>query len=65
VYRKAGQFAPADKLYLRAIAIREQTAGHNSPRLIRILQGYAKLLRATARDEEAERIDARIASILN
>jgi tetratricopeptide (TPR) repeat protein len=65
VRRKAGIYPSAEKLYLRAIAIRERAAGIKSPRLIRILQGYAELLRATARDEEAARVDARVASIRN
>ncbi len=54
VHRKAGKYGPAEKLYLRAIAIRERSAGRNSPRLIRILRGYAALLRATERDGEAK-----------
>ena len=60
-----GKYQIAEKLYLRAIAFRERAAGVNSPRLIRILQGYAELLRKTARNKEAEEIDARIAAIRN
>ena len=65
VHRKAGKYGPAEKLYLRAIVIRERSAGRNSPRLIRILRGYAALLRATERDGEAKKIEASIAAIRN
>jgi tetratricopeptide (TPR) repeat protein len=63
VERKAGLFARAEKRYLRAIAIREREVGRDHPRMIRILRGYAALLRETARPEEAARIDARINAI--
>jgi tetratricopeptide (TPR) repeat protein len=63
VHRKAGNLARAEKLYLRAIAIRERSVGPKSSHMISILQGYAALLRAMRRDEEAARVDARIASI--
>jgi len=63
VHRKAGRLSQAESLYLQAIAIRERAVGPKSPHMIRILQGYGKLLRAMARDEDAARIEARVAAI--
>jgi len=63
VHRKAENYAPSAKFYMRAIAIREHLAGVKNPKLIRILRSYAALLRAMGKD--ATKTDARIAAIRN
>jgi len=60
VYRDLERFDEAETLYRRAIAIRVKILGPDHPLLFEVNSGYASLLRATGRAEEAEELEARI-----
>ena len=64
-YRHARQwdFAAAEALYLRALAIQERTLGAEAPEVAAILDDYAVLLRQTGRTVEAAEVERRATAI--
>jgi hypothetical protein len=58
-----GRYSEAELLYARALAIREKALGSEHPDLATSLENYAELLQATARTDEAERMEARAKAI--
>ena len=58
LYRAQGQYAQAEPLYQRALAIYEQAFGKNHPNLIGMMENYAALLRQMNRD--ASHVESRL-----
>ena len=58
-----GQYAEAEPLYQRSLAIREKVLGAEHPDVATILDNYAELLRVTGRSDEAEEMAARAKAI--
>ena len=63
LYRAQGQYAQAEPLYKRALAIYEKALGPEHPAVSTSLENLAELYRATQRDKEAEKLERRAASI--
>ncbi len=63
LYHTQGQYATAEPLYQRALAIREQALGPNHPAVATILENLAMLYRKTGRDQEAEPLEKRAQAI--
>jgi tetratricopeptide (TPR) repeat protein len=63
LYHDQGQYAQAQPLYTRALAIREKALGPDHPAVATSLENYAALLRAIQRDTEAEKLEARAQAI--
>jgi len=63
MYKIQGQYAQAEPLYNRALAIREKALGPDHPAVFQSLNNLAALYRATKRDEEAETLEQRAARI--
>ncbi len=63
IYRAQGQYAQAEPLYKRALAIVEKALGPDHPSVAASLENLAALYRATKRDEEAETLEQRAARI--
>ena len=63
LYQSQGQYAEAESLYKRALAIREKALGPDHPDVARTLENYAALLRKAQRNTEAEEMEARAKSI--
>jgi tetratricopeptide (TPR) repeat protein len=62
-YARLADFAAAEPLYRRALAIQERTLGAEAPEVATILHDYAALLRQTGRAAEAEEMERRAAAI--
>jgi phosphatidylserine/phosphatidylglycerophosphate/cardiolipin synthase-like enzyme len=58
-----GQYAKAEPLYKRALAIREKTLGPEHPDVATCLESYALCLRAMDRPEEAASLETRVRAI--
>ena len=58
-----GQLGAAEQSFKRAMQLREAVLGGAHPELVEILDGQAAVLRATAREEEAERVAGRAAHL--
>jgi len=63
-YVRQRRYKEAEPLYQRAVAVREQAQGPDHPWLVGIFAGYADLLDATRRPDEAARLRARSRDIL-
>ena len=63
LYRAQGQYAEAEPLYKRSLAIREKALGPDHPDVATSLENMARLYRATKREKEAEELEARAARI--
>ena len=63
LYKTQGDYAKAEPLYKRSLAIVEKALGPDHPSVATSLENYAKLLRATKREAEAEKLDNRAAAI--
>ncbi|MBI5173439.1 MAG: tetratricopeptide repeat protein [Candidatus Obscuribacter sp.] len=57
------RFEKAEILFKRALEIREKLLGHDDEQLLPILKNYAALLRKLEREEEAVRLEERIATL--
>lgn len=55
--------AEAEPLYQRALAIREKALGPEQPDVADVLENYASLMRKIGNDAEAEKLEARAATI--
>ncbi len=58
LYRAQGQYAKAEPLYQRAVAIMEKALGTDHPNVATSLENYAELLRNMNRETEAARMEA-------
>jgi hypothetical protein len=63
VYFGQGRYTDAEALFLRSLNIYETSLPPRHPDLALVLENYAMLLRQIARDQEAEAMEARAASI--
>ncbi|MEE8286945.1 MAG: tetratricopeptide repeat protein, partial [Gammaproteobacteria bacterium] len=57
------RYGEADPLFARTLTIQENFLGPENPDIVPTLEGYASLLRATDRADEAERLELRAAAI--
>jgi hypothetical protein len=62
-YAEQGKYAEAERLYQRALAVREELVGPGHPEVATTLDGYAALLRKLDRATDAEALEARAAAI--
>lgn len=63
-YKSQGRYDDAEKIYVRAVEMREAIVGSLSKDLLPLLEQYAGLLRIVKRDQEAEKIEKRIHFIM-
>ena len=63
LYREQGDYAKAEPLYKKALAIREKALGPTHPTLAQGLENYAGLLRKLNRIPEAEKLETRAKAI--
>jgi tetratricopeptide (TPR) repeat protein len=63
LYDTQGQYAQAEPLYKRSLAIREKALGPDHPDVAVSLENLAALYRATKREKEAEKLEQRAATI--
>ncbi len=63
LYEVQGNYAEAEPLYQRSLAIQEKALGPEHPDVATSLENYAALLRQTARIDKAERMEARAKAI--
>ncbi len=63
LYQAQGNYAEAEPLYQRSLAILEKALGAEHPNVATSLEKYAALLRKTGRDAEAEKLEARAKAI--
>ena len=59
LYDTQGQYAAAEPLYKRALAIDEKALGPDHPSVATSLENLAGLYRATERTEEAKKLERR------
>jgi tetratricopeptide (TPR) repeat protein len=64
LHESQGQYAQAEPLYKRSLAIREKLLGTNHPDIAENLKNMAALYRKTGRVQEAEEFDARATAML-
>lgn len=62
-YRQQGRFEDAEPLYKRALEIKTRQVGQFSNDLIPILENYAKMLRASGKEREADKMDDKARAI--
>jgi tetratricopeptide (TPR) repeat protein len=63
LYKAQGNYAEAEPLFQRSLAIREQALGPEHPDVATSLENYAALLRETGRADEAAEMEARAKAI--
>ncbi len=63
LYDTQGQYAQAEPLYLRALAILEKALGPEHPNVASGLENYADLLQKTGRTAEADELEERARAI--
>ena len=63
LYDAQGNYAQAEPLYKRSLAIVEKALGPEHPDVATALENYADLLRKTKREAEAENLEARAKAI--
>jgi Flp pilus assembly protein TadD len=63
LYDIQGQYAQAEPLFRRSLAIREKVLGPNHPDVATSLENLALLCRLTRRIAEAEKLEERAAKI--
>lgn len=63
-FKSQGRYDDAEKIYVRAVEMREAIVGSLSKDLLPLLEQYAGLLRIVKRDQEAEKIEKRIHFIM-
>jgi tetratricopeptide (TPR) repeat protein len=62
-YRQQGKFKDAEPLYQRALEIKTKQVGPLSGDLIPVMDNYAKMLRASGREQEADKLDQKARAI--
>lgn len=60
LYHQHGNFARAESLYARAVAIFERTLGPDHANVATCLENYAELLRKTNREIDAVALEQRV-----
>ncbi len=60
--RDEGKWTEAEALYQHALEIRQRVFGSESGQVMETLGDYAAMLRAQGRDDEAARLEERLAS---
>jgi len=63
LYHSQGDYAEAEPLYRRSLAIKEKALGPEHPDVAQILENYAVLLRRTGRPKKAAEMEARAKAI--
>jgi tetratricopeptide (TPR) repeat protein len=63
LYQTQGQYAQAEPLYKRSLAIREKAHGPDHPDVATSLENMAELYGKTGRDKEAEALGKRAVAI--
>jgi tetratricopeptide (TPR) repeat protein len=63
MYEAQGQYAQAEPLYKRSLAIREKALGPDHPDVATSLENMAVLYRNTGREKAAVELDRRAAAI--
>ncbi len=63
LYQAQGNYAEAEPLYRRSLAIMEKALGPEHPNVATNLENYAALLRETGRADEAAEMEARAKAI--
>ncbi len=63
LYRAQGNYAQAEPLYQRALAIWQKALGPEHPQVAMVLENYTVLLYRLHRDAEAEKMEARAKAI--
>ena len=63
LYQAQGNYADAEPLYRRSLAINEKVLGPEHPDVAQSLENYAALLRKTGRADEAVEMEARAKAI--
>ncbi len=63
LHQAQGNYAEAEPLYRRSLAIREKALGPEHPDVAQSLDNYAALLRETGRADEAAEMEARAKAI--
>ncbi len=63
MYSSQGQYAQAEPLYERSLAILEKALGPNHPFVATGLENMATFFRKTGREKEAETLEKRAAAI--
>lgn len=63
LYHEQERLEEAEKLYVQALALREELLGPDHHQVALILEPYAELLRETGREREADKMAARAAAI--
>ena len=64
LYQDQGQYAAAEPLYKRALAIEEKALGPDHPEVATTLNNLASLYRATKRVKQAEVLEQRAKTIM-
>jgi tetratricopeptide (TPR) repeat protein len=64
-YRQQGRFAEAEPLYKRALEVKTAQVGPFSSELIPIYENYAKMLRASGKEQEAGKLDRKAQAIFS
>ena len=63
LYKDQAQYAKAERLLQRALAIREKALGPEHPDVVTSLENYALLLRDMGRPDEAAPLESRARAI--
>lgn len=63
LYHAQGNYAEAEPLYKRSLAIVENALGPEHPNVATALENYSELLRETNRETEAAEMEARATAI--
>ena len=63
VHHRNQQYAEAEKLYRRVLAVYEETLGPDHPKVASLMQKYAMLLRETGRAKETREMERRAQAI--
>lgn len=58
IYHKQGKFFMAETEYQRALGMQAKLLGHAHPQTINVMGNYARLLRETHRDREAQHLES-------
>jgi tetratricopeptide (TPR) repeat protein len=62
-YRQQGKYVEAEPLYQRAIQAKEKSVGPLHKELIPVLENYAKMLKASGRGAEADKLEKKALAI--
>ncbi len=62
-FRQQGKYAEAEPLYQRAIVAKEKSAGPLHKEMVPILENYAKMLKASGRTAEGEKMEKKALAI--